>query len=149
MSYTSEHKRFQPVLAMARKFDIATNSEPEALFEAGSGGFQVWCTPEDHPKGWEGIGMTCGAFAKPCAFVASVWWGWEAVLGTSDETESISSQAITHLCLETDADGLRAVKQRPPRVRNRPDDIRWAKQKIRWLFKQAGVVCPLIRMERS
>jgi hypothetical protein len=57
MSYTSEHKRFQPILAMARansfaKFDIATNPETEALFEAGSGGFQICCTQEDHPKGW-------------------------------------------------------------------------------------------------
>jgi hypothetical protein len=149
VSYTSEHKRLQPVLAMARKFDIATNPAPEALFEAGSGGFQIWCSPEDRPKGWDSVPMDMGAFAKPCAFVASVWWGWEPVLGTSDETESVSSEAITHLCLETDASDLRATKQRPPRVRNRPGDIRWAKQKIRWLFQQAGVTCPPIRVERD
>ncbi len=77
MSYTTEHKRMKPVLDLARKLDIATNPAPEALFEAGSGGFQIWATPDDHPKGWDGVPMDMGAFAKPCAFVASVWWGWE------------------------------------------------------------------------
>jgi hypothetical protein len=76
-----------------------------------------------------------GAFAKPCAFVASVWWGWEG-------------ETITHLCLETDAYDLRTVKQRPPKIHNRPEDIAWAKQKIRALFQQAGVSCPPIKVEK-
>jgi hypothetical protein len=141
MSYTTEHQRMKPVLELARKLDIATNPAPEALFEAGSGGFQIWATPDDHPKGWEDVSMTMGAFAKPCAFVASVWWGWES--------DPELAPAITHLCLETDADDLRAVKQHPPRVRNRPQDIAWAKRKIRSLFQQAGVSCPPIQVEKG
>ena len=70
MSYTTEHKRIKPVLDLARKLDIATNPAPEALFEAGSGGFQIWATPDDHPQGWDGVPMSMGTFAKPCAFVA-------------------------------------------------------------------------------
>mgnify|MGYP001156649990 FL=1 len=136
MSYTTEHKRMKPVLDLARKLDIATNPAPEALFEAGSGGFQIWATPDDHPKGWDGVPMDMGAFAKPCAFVASVWWGWEG-------------ETITHLCLETDAYDLRAVKQRPPKIHNRPEDITWAKQKIRSLFQQAGIPCPPIKVEKG
>jgi hypothetical protein len=133
MTYHTEHQRLRPVLELARKLDIATNPEPEALFEAGSGGFQIWCTPEDHPKDWDDVPMSMGAFSKPCAFVASVSWGWE-------------EEAITHLELETDAYDLRAVKQRAPRIRNRPADVAWARKKIRSLFRQAGVTCPSIHV---
>ncbi len=134
MSYSTEHKRLEPVLKLARKLDITENPEPEALFEPGSGGFQIWCTPDDHPKGWEGVPMDMGTFAKPCAFIGSVVWGW-------------TGEEITHLELETEAYDLRTVKQRPPRVRNRPDDITWAKAKIRKLFEKAGVPCPPIRVD--
>ncbi len=78
--------------------------------------------------------MIAGSFSKPCALVASVAWGWDG-------------EEITHLLLGTDAEELRAVKKRPPRVCNRPEDIAWARQKIRWLFEKAGVPCPPIRVE--
>lgn len=85
--------------------------------------------------------MDMGAFAKPCAFVAGVWWGWEG--------DPELAPAISHLCLETDAYDLRAVKQRPPMIHNRPEDIAWAKQKIRSLFQQAGVPCPPVKVEKG
>ena len=140
MSYASEHRRMDPVLQQARIWDIANNPASEAVFEAGTGGFQIWCTPEDRPKGWDGIPMDSGTFSKPCEFVAGIYWGWE------DETET-----ITHLCLETDAYALAnhkdvmSAKERRALIHNRPADITWAKQKIRWLFKQAGVPCPPIK----
>lgn len=134
MSYSTEHKRMRPVLDLARKLDIATNPEPDALYESGSGGFQIWCTPEDHPQGWEGVPMNMGAFAQPCAFVGSVIWGWEG-------------EKITHLELETEAYDLRLGKQRPPWTRNRPEDITWAREKTHWLFERAGVPCPSIYVE--
>ena len=59
----------KPVLDLARQLDIATNPHPRAIFEAGNGGFQVWCTPQDHPQGWNGISMIPGAFSKPCEYV--------------------------------------------------------------------------------
>lgn len=133
MSYSMEHKRMKPVLDLARKLDIATNPEPDALYEAGSGGFQIWCSPDDHPEGWEGVPMNMGAFAQPCAFVGSVIWGWEG-------------EKIAYLELETEAYDLRGVNQRPPGTRNRPEDVSWASEKIRRLFEQAGVTCPSIRV---
>jgi hypothetical protein len=60
MTIQSEHHRMKPVLDLARQLDIATNPDPSAIFEAGSGGFQIWCTPEDHPEGWTGIVMNPG-----------------------------------------------------------------------------------------
>ena len=34
----SEHQRMRPVLDQARRFDIASNPDPRAIFEAGSAG---------------------------------------------------------------------------------------------------------------
>jgi len=115
--------------------DLARNPEPQAIFEAGTAGFQIWCTPADHPKGWDGVVMTCiasnaSAFSKPCEYVASVGWGWEG-------------ETITHLLLSTDAYALGRNKH----TYNRPADLAWAKRKIRWLFKQAGVSCSPIQVE--
>ncbi len=137
MSYASEHRRMKPVLDLARQLDIATNPAPEAIFEAGSGGFQIWCTPRDHPLGgWGRVPMTKGAFSKPCSYVASVLWGWEG-------------DKITHLKLSTDAYALSNHRHKGYRFayRNRRQDVAWAKRKIRTLFKKAGVEMPPIRLE--
>ena len=98
MSYSTEHQRLKPVLDTARQFDVADNPAPEAIFETGAAGFQIWCTPEDHPQGWNDVPMDAGAFCKPCAYVASVHWGWE-------------EESITHLVLSTDAYALREHTQ--------------------------------------
>jgi hypothetical protein len=136
MSYHSQHRRMKPVLDLARELDIATNPAPDAIFEAGSGGFQIWCIPNDHPQGWDGVAMSQGTFSKPCAYVASVHWGWEG-------------DRITHLALSTDAydlsdhhgEGRHAYHNRTP-------DVAWAKEKIVHLFNQAGVIMPPIRLKK-
>jgi hypothetical protein len=65
------------LLEVAREFDMATNPHPAALFEAGSAGLQIWCTPEDHPGGlWNQVQMDAGAFSKPCEYLASAHWQW-------------------------------------------------------------------------
>jgi hypothetical protein len=139
MSYISEHRRMEPVLEAARALDIATNPAPEAIFEAGSGGFQIWCTPDDHPEEWNDVPMTKGAFSKPCSYVASVFWGWEG-------------ERITHLCLSTDAYELSdhlgsaegAQSEGRYALHNRPEDLAWAETKVRHLFQLAGVRIPPI-----
>ena len=135
MTYASEHQRMEAVLHLARCMDIATNPDPEAIFEAGSGGFQIWCTPDDHPEGWDDVPMTQGAFSKPCSYAASVCWGWEG-------------ERITHLFLSTDAYDL-SDHHKPGRYEyhNRPGDIAWAKEKIDWLFRQSDVLLPPIQVE--
>jgi len=64
MSYTTEHRRLAPVLAKARQLDIATNPAPEALFEALTAGLNLWCTPENHPQGWDGIPLIAGGVCQ-------------------------------------------------------------------------------------
>ena len=137
MSYATEHQKMKPVLDKAREFAIATNPAREALFDAGNAGFQIWCTPEDHPEGWENIPMDAGAFSKPCEYVASVRWGWE-------------NETITHLVLSTDAFAWSEFQARERYTgHNRPEDLTWAQEKIRWLFTQAEVPLPPIRVENA
>lgn len=132
MSYHSEHKRMQPVLDLARVLDIASNPSPQAIFEAGSGGFQIWCIPQDRPRGWSEIQMRPGSFCKPCEYVGSIHWKWD-------------DDKILALAIETTAYAL--AEQKPHQydrmnIINREDDIEWLKEKVTWLFAEAGVPMP-------
>lgn len=131
MGYTTEHRKMAPLLETARQFDIADNPAPAALFEAGSAGLQIWCTPEDHPGGlWLQVKMDAGAFSKPCEYVASAHWVWAE---GDDPT-------ITGIALSTDAYALRDARLiKASEGHNRPEDIAWAKRKIEW-FWQASTV---------
>ena len=126
-SYTLAHHRMAPLLEAAREFDIATNPHPLALFEAGSGGLQIWCTPADNPGGqWEKLEMYAGAFSKPCALVASVGWQWSE---GEDPT-------VTGLWLTTDAYELQRAGWLPgDKGHNRLEDLTWAKRKLEWLWQ--------------
>ncbi len=140
-SYATENMRLAPTLKKARELDIATNPAPEAIYEAGSGGFQIWCTPEDNPGGdWQQVSMIAAAFAKPCEYIASVHWKW----GEGDDDETIIG-----LSLSTTAYALDPDRRRPGEISNRPSDIAWAKKKIHKLFKLAGVPMPPIYVERD
>jgi hypothetical protein len=135
----------RPVLNLARHFDIAINPEPEAVFEAGSAGFQVWCTPADHPKGWEGIEMIPGTFSKPCEYVGSVHWKWE-----SEQIVALEIDTAAYALADQKADMYCDLNDIPRGERrrtifNRDDDIEWLKGKIAWLFEQAGL--PLLPFE--
>ncbi len=141
-SDASQHLRMAPVLAKARELDIAQNPDPAAIYEAGSGGFQIWCTPEDHPGGaWQQIAMLAGAFSKPCEYVASVGWKW----GEGDD-----QQRIVGLSLSTTAFALDPERLFPANnILNRPDDIAWARKHIHLLFKLSGVPVPPVYIERG
>lgn len=136
MSYVSEHRRMKPVINMARNLDVAS-AQPEAIYEAGSGGFQIYCTPQDNPGGdWEKIKdkMTAGTFKKPAEYLASAYWRWE------DET-------IVGVNISTDAYALRdnlPEQYGMSAISNRPEDIDWARKKVIELFKNAGLPAPTI-----
>ena len=115
-----------PLLEAARAFDIATNPAPAALFEMGSAGFQIWCTPEDNPGGlWTQAKMIAGGFTKSCAFLASVGWIWD------EDRPAIVGIALTTVGYALLDAGLADRKT----MINRPDDVTWAKQKIEWLWQ--------------
>src|SRR5712692_6500205 len=124
MIYHTEHQRMKPVLDKARRLNIESHPAPNSIFDPLLAGFNIWCTPDDHPKGWEVTRMDAGAFSKPCEYVATATWGW------MDET-------ITHVRLTTDAYALSdrdRGERRHQEYRNRPDDVEWAAAKVAWLF---------------
>ncbi|HKJ40082.1 MAG TPA: hypothetical protein VJ972_14995 [Anaerolineales bacterium] len=149
MSYHSEHQRLKPVLDLARQLDIASNPNPRAIFEAGSGGFQVWCIPQDHPKGWNGITMHPGAFSKPCAYVGSVYWKWDEEKIVALEIET-SAYALADQKPDQYSQAMNLSPDDDRRtIFNRDADIQWLKEKIAWLFTEAGVPLPPFEYEQA
>lgn len=132
MSYQSEHKRMKPVLDLARALDIATNPSLQAIFEAGTGGFQVWCIPQDRPRGWSGIQMNAGSFSKHCEYVGSVHWKWD-----EDKIVALAIETSTYALAEQKPDQYDRTN-----IINRDDDLEWLKEKVTWLFSEAGVSLP-------
>ena len=139
MSFQSEHQRMKAVLDLAQLLDIASNPHPAAIFEAGNGGFQIWCTLQEKPKGWDGIEMNPGAFSKPCEYVGSAVWMWEdeKIVAIQIETSAyaLADQKSDEYCNLTDIP--EGFNRRT--IFNRDDDIAWLKEKIVWLFAEAGV----------
>jgi len=163
MSYHAEHLRLKPVLDLARQLDIATNPAPNAIFEAGSAGFQVWCIPQDCPPGWDGIQMIPGAFSKPCEYLGSVHWKWndETIVALEIETSAyaLAEQKPDEYCdwheippgERRDSPGFGTGRGSPgsrtgrSTIFNREEDIAWLQEKIAWLFAQADV--PMLPFE--
>lgn len=147
--YQTEHKRRKPVLELAQQLDIATNPHPSAIFEAGNGGFQIWCTPQDHPQGWNGISMIPGAFSKPCEYVGSVLWKWDddQIIGLQIETTAyaLADQKPDEYCnLKKIPEGFNRQT-----IFNRGADIAWLKEKVTWLFETAGIPLPSFEYEQT
>lgn len=145
-SYSSEHRRMKPVLDKARKLDVGSNPAPQALYEAGSAGFQIWCSPQDNPGGpWNEFQMTPGSFPKAVEYVASVHWTWddETIVGLELST---CAYALSDHFPNRFSDSLIAGRIGLQSVRNRADDLAWAEAKIQALFDLAGMHMPAIRI---
>ncbi len=145
MTYQSEHQRMKPVLDLANRLDIATNPNPQAIFEAGNGGFQVWCIPQERPQGWSGITMNTGAFSKPCEYVGSVVWKWD-----DDKIVALAIETTAYALADQKPDEYCNLMDIPQgfhhrTIFNRDADIEWLKEKVTWLFAEAGV--PLLPFE--
>ena len=145
-TYSSEHRRLKPVMDAARRLDVGANQAPDAIFEAGSAGFQIWCTPTDHPEGWEAVAATMfpGAFAKACEYVAAVHWHWddETIVGLNLST---AAYALADRLPDqyTNSETRKAVHGKQS-IFNRPEDLAWAQKHIHRLFRLAGVQVPPI-----
>jgi hypothetical protein len=143
-SYASEHRRMKPLMELVRKLDVASNPAPEALFEAGSAGFQIWCSPADNPGGkWKEVQMFPGAFAKPAEYVASVHWKWdeETIVGLEIST---CAYALADRFPEQFSESPIAKRLGKQSIRNRAQDLAWAGQKIEHLFCLANMALPAI-----
>ncbi len=149
MTYQSEHQKLKPVLDLARQLDIAANPNPQAIFEAGNGGFQVWCTPTDRPQGWNGIVMNPGAFSKSCEYVGSVVWKWD-----DDKIVALAIETTAYALADQKPDEYCNLQDIPKgfhrrTIFNRDVDIKWLMEKVTWLFVEAGVPLPPFEYEQS
>ena len=145
-SYASEHRRMKPVLETARRLDVGNNPTAQALYEAGSAGFQIWCSPTDNPGGkWQEVRMFPGAFAKPVEYLASVHWQWEdeAIVGLELST---CAYALADRFPQEFSASLLAQQLGKQSIRNREDDLAWAMRKIRELFRLACVPMPAVNV---
>lgn len=143
-SYASEHRRMKPVIDQARRLDVGANPVPEALFEAGSAGFQIWCSPQDNPGGkWNEVQMFPGAFPKAAEYLASVHWQWkdETIVGLELST---CAYALADRFPKIFSESPIAARLGKQSIRNRPDDLTWAEAKIQKLFSLAGLTLPAI-----
>jgi len=134
----------KPVLDMSRKLDVGHNPAPEALFEAGSAGFQIWCSPSDNPGGqWKEVRMFPGAFPKAAEYVASVHWKWvdETIVGLELST---CAYALADRFPEAFSESPIAARLGKQSIRNRPEDLTWAEAKIQTLFELARIHLPVI-----
>ena len=133
--YALGQQSMAPLLEAAQEFDIATNPHPAALFEAGPGGLQIWCTPADNPGGpWNRIQMYTGALAQPGAFVGSVRWQC-----SREPHPSVVNLVLTTMAYALSDAGLVELNE----IHNRPDDVAWARQKLIWLWQAAAAVDPM------
>lgn len=110
-SYAGEHMRMKPVIDQVRRLS-AFSADPAGLYEFISAGFNLYCTPNDHPSGKHDFTQAKGQ-AKPISLVARVNWRF------TDET-------ITGLELRM----------------ARPFEYGWAMKKIRELFEMAEINLP-------
>jgi hypothetical protein len=163
----------QGVQKMRALFEIwkryeRTPAEPEALLFSGFDMFHtptppsystqittpglviwhsIWCTPEDNPGGelyarlnmpgglWDRFrrDQQLGVRRKVHSHLATCYWVW-----------SHEQQDIVLVQLNTKAYGLVLDGIiRDYKAENRPEDVAWAKQKIAWLWQQAGITDPL------
>ena len=135
------------MLEFVRGLDISTNPEPAAIFDPLIQGFNVWCIPSDHPGGdWKKIvdKFDSGAYKKRCEYVGCAFYynegnGW---IGVTTDAYALGDHLPEYSKYATP----RLIKANKLSIHNRPDDIEWVIEKVKWVFEQIGVPCPEIRV---
>ena len=93
--------------------------------------------------------MNTGAFSKPCEYVGSVVWKWDddkiVALAIETTAYALADQKPDEYC------NLMDIPQGFHRrtIFNRDADIEWLKEKVTWLFAEAGVPLPPFEYEQA
>lgn len=97
------------------------------LIEPGPSGFQIWCTTQDHPKGWDGFQFCHNdMFAQDCHPVGQCVWMWGV------DIPAVYISTYGHDQLGTGPD--------------QPEDLAWLQAKVSALFEAADIPCPPIEI---
>ena len=145
------HSCVSALVEAAIVYDIASNKDPRALFEAGPGGLQLWCTEADNPGGlWSRVEMKKGIYTKPCAFLGAVRWQGSAsgrsVDADVDGNRGTRAWPVT-LVLTTIAYALcdkHLVAMEA--IHNRAEDVAWARRKMGWLWEASDATGPMLQL---
>ena len=146
--------QLQHLLQIVRKYDLADNTDPAAIFDPLIQGFNIWCTPADNPGGdWFAVAnqMTQGSWTKPCEFVATVFAVWDGeIKNITHFSLSTSSYALVdHLPQKYISQRSEMRKDNCKLIFNLPTDIAWAKRKAKWIFQQASLATPSFVVEEE
>lgn len=99
-------------------------------------GFSIWCTAKDHPKGksWGQLHKPNGYWAAQIK-LAQAFGHAKAASGLAECAWQLSEETseIVAFTLSTRASALGVG----PKTHNQPQDVAWAKHKLKWLWKQA------------
>ena len=93
--------------------------------------------------------MNSGAFSKPCEYVGSVIWKWDddkiVALVIETTAYALADQKPYEYCNLQDIPA--GFNRRT--IFNRDADIEWLKEKVIWLFAEAGVSLPSFEYEQA
>jgi hypothetical protein len=137
----------QKMVEFVSQLDIMKNPEPAAIFDPLLQGFNVWAIASDHPGGdWERIvgDFDSGAYTKRSEYVGCAFYNW------SDGSIHVTTDAYglgDHLPNEYarySMSKMMAKRTGKKSIRNRPDDVKWVIEKVKWVFEQINIPCPPI-----
>lgn len=135
------------MLDFVRTLDIGTNPEPAAIFDPLIQGFNVWAIPSDHPGGdWERVvsKFDSGAYKKRCEYVGCAFYYNDGAGYVQVTTDAYALG--DHLPEYSKYVMPSAIKAGMKSIHNRPDDVAWVIEKVKWVFQQIGLPCPEIRV---
>jgi hypothetical protein len=92
--------------------------EKGGLYDARSGCINLWVSLEDHPKSWDGVEMSAGAFPEPREYLGAV---------NAEITEDLSEAVLTLVVTPYTRLEQRQAGRYPP-----PEEDEWE-----WLMRKA------------
>ena len=121
-----------------RELDIAKNPEPAAIFDPLIQGFNVWAIPTDHPGGdWERVVefMDAGAYTKRSAYVGCAFYyaGDKNYMVVTSDAYLLADHIEGYA--ETGMSKRYAERFQKKPIHNRPEDIAWVIEKVKWVFE--------------
>jgi hypothetical protein len=108
------------MLRLARHLDVGRGG----LHDARSGCINLWVSPEDHPRSWDHVEMTAGAFPEPREYLGGIM---------AELTGDLSEAILTLECTPYERAPSRHLGAYPP-----PEEDEWE-----WIARKANELVEL------
>jgi hypothetical protein len=119
------------------RYDVMDQPGPLSRFSYGFASVRIWCLPTNHPGGlWNALDFTRATTPDNPIQAEG--------LATVHPILDADRRTITAFIIQTEALALKNQDLLPEdAVLNRPEDLRWAVEQLRWLWEQAFPGTPL------